>query len=171
MLTTKNLRLVAFTDAHYQAIFANDNQTLGELLGCAAPTHWTEYEDAREALPVLYQFFRELEGDWRWGSFFIICENRLAGNCGFKGRPDSQNTVEIGYEIHPDFQNRGLATEAACALVQLALAAGVATVKAHTYEATNASAHVLRKAGFQLIGPVHDPDEGLLWAWQCTAVN
>lgn len=117
---------------------------------------------------ILYPFFREPEVDWRWGSFFSIYDSQLAGNYGFKGKPDSQTTVEIGYEIHPTFQNRGFATKAACALVELALSAGVAVVQAHTYEATNASANVPRKAGCQPVGPVHDPDEGLLRAWLCT---
>ncbi len=165
-LVTPNLKLIAFADEHYQAIFANDTNRLGYLLGCQTPESWTEYADAREALPVLYQFFKELEGDWRWGSFFIVHHHQLAGNCGFKGKPDAQDCVEIGYEIHPDFQGRGFATEAAQALVKLAFAAGVSKVKAHTYEATNASAKVLQKAGFELAGPVHDPDEGLLWAWR-----
>ncbi len=164
-LTTKNLRLIAFNDDHYQAIFSANNEKLGQLLGCETPQNWTEYDDAREALPTLYQFFLALEGNWRWGSFFIICDNRLAGNCGFKGKPDETNCVEIGYEIHPSFQNRGLATEAARALVDLALSAGVAAVKAHTLESTNVSARVLKKVGFQSVGPVHDPEEGLLWAW------
>ncbi|MDJ1480529.1 GNAT family protein [Cytophagaceae bacterium YF14B1] len=164
-IKTERLELIPFAEEHYQAIFVNDNHKLGKLLGCEPPESWTEYDDAKEALPILYKFFMDLNGDWRWGSFFIKYDNQLAGNCGFKGKPDTNNCVEIGYEIHPNFQNKGLATEAACALVKIALEAGVITVKAHTFELANASAHVLKKAGFHSTGPVHDPDEGLVWAW------
>jgi RimJ/RimL family protein N-acetyltransferase len=41
-------------------------------------------------------------------------ENRLIGYCGFfRQIVDGIDEIEIGYRVHPDFWNRGLATEAA----------------------------------------------------------
>ncbi len=44
-------------------------------------------------------------------------ENRLIGYCGFfRQLVDEVNEIEIGYRLHPDYWNRGLATEAARAV-------------------------------------------------------
>jgi len=43
--------------------------------------------------------------------------NRLIGYCGFfEQAVDGVTEIEIGYRLDPDFWNRGLATEAACAV-------------------------------------------------------
>jgi ribosomal-protein-alanine N-acetyltransferase len=41
----------------------------------------------------------------------------VIGAAGFKGRPDARGAVDIGYGILPPWRRRGLATEAARALV------------------------------------------------------
>lgn len=44
-------------------------------------------------------------------------ENRLIGYCGFLRQiVDEIEEIEIGYRLHPDYWNRGLATEAARAV-------------------------------------------------------
>lgn len=44
-------------------------------------------------------------------------ENRLIGYCGFFCQiVDGMNEIEIAYRLHPDYWNRGLATEAARAV-------------------------------------------------------
>ncbi len=50
-------------------------------------------------------------------------DNRLIGYCGFfRQVVDEVNEIEIGYRIHPDYWNRGLATEAARAVRNYAFA-------------------------------------------------
>ena len=71
---------------------------------------------------------------------------------GFKGIPDHTGTVEIGYSIFDDFQRKGYATEATCALVDLAYQTGAAAVIAETLPSLIASQRVLEKNGFVLIG-------------------
>jgi [ribosomal protein S5]-alanine N-acetyltransferase len=93
--------------------------------------------------------------------------DRIVGQCGFKGPPSSDGIVEIAYAVHPDHQCRGYATEAATALVAYAFANDdVRIVCAHTLPEDNASTRVLTKVGFQLIGEVMDPDDGLVWRWE-----
>ena len=50
-------------------------------------------------------------------------ESRLIGYCGFfRQVVDQMNEIEIGYRLHPDFWNRGLASEAAQAVRDYAFA-------------------------------------------------
>ena len=89
------------------------------------------------------------------------------GTCGFKGPPDGDGAVEIAYGILPAYQNKGYATEAAAALVTFASASrDVRIVRAHTIERTGASARVLGKCGFECLGQVLDPEDGLVWRWE-----
>ena len=43
-------------------------------------------------------------------------EHSVIGYCGFHHHPEVPGEVEIGYRLHPDYWNRGLITEAACAV-------------------------------------------------------
>jgi ribosomal-protein-alanine N-acetyltransferase len=43
-------------------------------------------------------------------------EDAVVGYCGFFHHAEVPGEVEIGYRLHPDYWNRGLITEAACAV-------------------------------------------------------
>lgn len=103
----------------------------------------------------------------RWGSYFIIDKVRkeLLGTCCFKGKPDDLNIVEIGYEIKTAYQNNGLATEVAKALVQFAISQGVSGIRAHTLNEVNPSVKVLQKSGFHFEKEINDPADGIIWQW------
>jgi RimJ/RimL family protein N-acetyltransferase len=85
-----------------------------------------------------------------WGPLQVVLEETglAIGGIGFKGRPDPDGVVEIGYGLAPSVQGNGLATEAVLGLIDLARRLGFRTVTAET-DATNiASQRVLEKAGF-----------------------
>lgn len=89
------------------------------------------------------------------------------GGIAFKGLPDSDGMVEVGYGIEPEFQGRGYATEATLALVQFASESGqVRVVRAHTLSDHRASLRVLEKCGFQFVGDVLDPEDGPVVRWE-----
>ncbi|MEP6951997.1 MAG: GNAT family N-acetyltransferase [Ginsengibacter sp.] len=167
MITTERLNLISFTRKHYDAILKNDNVSLGKLLDVETPESWTSYKDARDAVPALIGFFESLGDDLSWGSYFIILqkERKLIGSCGFKGSPDFDNYVEIGYEIHPRFQSRGIGTEAAKALIDFAFTKNIDGIKAHTLREENNSVHILRRLGFIFQGEIEIRGEGPLWYW------
>jgi [ribosomal protein S5]-alanine N-acetyltransferase len=169
MITTNRLHLVPFTKAHYDAITANDNETLGQLLDIETPSSWTEFEDAIDALPVLISFFEKLNGDDRWGSYFFIHpqDKQLIGTGGFKGAPDEDGFVEIGYEIKAAFRNNGYAKEAAMGMILFAKnEAGINGVRAHTLPEENYSVRVLRSCAMKFIGRVNDPEDGEVFRWE-----
>jgi RimJ/RimL family protein N-acetyltransferase len=89
------------------------------------------------------------------------------GSCAYKAPPDADQTVEIAYGVDPAYQGRGVATEAAQALVDYALSSGqVRVVRAHTRPDGKASMRVLTKLGFTCIGEVLDPEDGLVLRWE-----
>jgi RimJ/RimL family protein N-acetyltransferase len=105
---------------------------------------------------------------WRYGFAVVHAEkNEVIGNAGFTGPPDPEGAVEIAYGIVPDYQRQGFATEAAQALVAFARTNDrVRTICAHTLPERNASTRVLEKCGFQRVGELIHPTDGLIWRWQ-----
>jgi [ribosomal protein S5]-alanine N-acetyltransferase len=91
----------------------------------------------------------------------------VVGNCAFKGPPDAEGIVEVAYYTDPNYCGRGFATEAASGLTEFAFASGqVRLVRAHTKSDNGASARVLTKCGFNLVGEVMDLEDGLVCRWE-----
>ena len=94
----------------------------------------------------------------------------VIGSCGYKDPPDLEGVVEIAYGVDPDYQGHGYATEAARALVHFAFGSdGVRLIRAHTLPGNDASTRVLTKCGFEKVGEVVDPEDGLVWRWERTS--
>ena len=85
--------------------------------------------------------------------WYAVCDRaggRMLGNCGlFAGRTGSAEP-EIGYEIRRSCQGRGLATEAAGAVLDDALASGISRVWATIRPRNTASLRVAAKIGMTL---------------------
>ena len=95
---------------------------------------------------------------------------RLLGSGGFAA-PPAERTVEIGYEVAPEFRGQGFGTAAARALVERAVASGdVDHVIAHTLPGPNASTGVLVSLGFEHVADQEDPEVGTVWEWRWTRV-
>jgi [ribosomal protein S5]-alanine N-acetyltransferase len=86
----------------------------------------------------------------------------VIGTGGFKG-PPADGTVEIAYGVVADQQSKGYGTKIAAALVAYAFGfADVDVVRAHTLPGSTASQRILLKCGFQRIGEMVDPEDGLV---------
>jgi RimJ/RimL family protein N-acetyltransferase len=86
---------------------------------------------------------------------FLILERtagapRIVGSCGLGRR--TSGAVELGYWISRPFWGRGLATEAGCALIEIARTLGLAQLEASHFIDNPASARVLEKLGFESTG-------------------
>ncbi len=105
---------------------------------------------------------------WIHGFSMVLRDGDVVvGMAGFKGPPGADGVVEIAYGLSQEYQGKGYATEAAEALVAFAFASGkVRVVRAHTLPEPNASTRVLTKCGFQYVGEVVDPEDGLVWRWE-----
>lgn len=129
-----------------------------DLVGVRLPQGWPEFPEA-------FGDCTEIPYPWHGYLFIRRDEPQLVGNGGFVGPPDSDGSVEIGYEIAPAFRNSGNATEAAAALMQLAFANGATTVVAHSLPWPNASTAVMQKLGMQFVADIASP-AGNVWRWQ-----
>lgn len=163
-IQTERLRLVACTLPLLAAI-VRDPRTLESMLGIVVPQGWPEFP---QAYPHAYDMLQADPALLGWWSYLFISRDGklLVGSGGFKGRPDVDGAVEIGYEIAPSLRNRGYATEATRGMVRYAFAdPDVACVDAHTLPEASASTRVLEKAGLRHVAVVHDKDDGEIWLW------
>jgi RimJ/RimL family protein N-acetyltransferase len=164
---TARLGLVPYCPAHWLALVAGEEQ-FAECFGLPAANGLRAFVEYI-SLPWLAALQTATEADpWVHGFAIVHPESQsVIGSVGFKGPPDAEGMVEIGYGIAPDFQGRGYATEAAMAGVEFAFACDrVRLVRAHTLPTANASTRVLTKCGFQRIGEVVDPEDGPVWRWE-----
>ena len=96
----------------------------------------------------------------RWHIIALAAKTAIGAAC-FKGPPNSDGEVELGYGIDPPHRNRGYMTEAAQALCEWAFGqAGVQSVVAITDRDNIASHTICRNCGMSLTG--ESPD-GLVW--------
>ena len=99
---------------------------------------------------------------WVHGFHVVNDAGVTVGLGAFKG-PPTEGLVEIAYAIEPEHQNKGYATGAARLLAAFAFETGhVNVVRAHTLMNGIASQRVLLKAGFEKIGEVIEPEDGLV---------
>ncbi|KAA0948753.1 GNAT family N-acetyltransferase [Sporosarcina sp. ANT_H38] len=90
-----------------------------------------------------------------WGPWFVIDNesNSVIGDIGFKGRPQADKIVEVGYGIIPSEWGKGYATEAVNEIVNWAFASQrVDRVIAECLDDNYASIKVLKKLGMEEVG-------------------
>lgn len=142
----------------------SSRQAFAQLLGVRLPEGWPEFPEA---------FAPDVASSpppWTGYLFADKDSCALIGNGGFVSAPDAAGTVEIGYEIAPEYRNRGFATEAAAALVDIARGAGARAVIAHSLPFPNPSNAVMRKLGMTFDSEVGDGDNKV-WRWHLTLAS
>lgn len=171
-IATPRVRLLPFAPAELLALRDGVAQ-FETLTGLHAADGLRGFVVSDDVSPAWLERLRASTGYDPWSHGFAVVEgdsDTVVGVAGFKGPPDDFGVVEIAYGIVPAYEGRGYATEAAAALVDFAQRDGrTRIVRAHTLPQRNASTHVLTKCGFELLGEVIDPEDGLVWRWERTA--
>ncbi len=149
-IETARLRLVPCSAevAHAAGV---DRAKVERLLSARVPEEWPA-SDLRDFLPFYAQMIDEDPSQLGWGIWLVVeaREETVIGDAGFKGGPDAEGTVEIGYSILPAFRQRGYATEAADALIRWAFAhPRVRRVVAECLDDNTPSILILRSLGMQ----------------------
>lgn len=165
-IETKNLKLIQCNIEILNEAIAG-NEKLEKKLRVTVQDNWTEFGIG--ALQYSLDRLSESKDEAGWWTYFPIHkqDNKLIGSGGYKGKPTPEGTVELGYEISPDYRNRGLATEMTNGLIQNAFKDGrIKSIIAHTLGQENPSTRVLKKCGFEKVEEINDPDDGLIWKWE-----
>jgi len=101
-----------------------------------------------------------------WGPWFVIDNesDSVIGDIGFKGKPQADKIVEVGYGIISSECGKGYATEAVNEIVNWAFASQkVDSVSAECLDDNYASIKVLKKLGMQ---EVEKEDNMIKWKLQ-----
>jgi len=153
MLETPRLQLIPLTLAQLE-LALNDLLALSREMGVSLPADLLDKNVVR-ALGMKIQKMRTAAIDRHlWYTYWLIVipvERAGAGFIGFKGYPDEDGKTEIGYGIHPAYQNKGYMTEAIRALVDWAFSHPFCRGITATTVINPASKRVLEKLGAQLL--------------------
>jgi [ribosomal protein S5]-alanine N-acetyltransferase len=166
MLSTDQLQIIN-CDLQMVKALLRGNATLSLFLGVEVPRDWTE--SGSPSFQCISARLREFPNDAKWWAWLAVLreENRLVGSCGYKGAPNADGEVEIGYEIAASHRRMGLGTEVALALRDFAFGhREVTKVKAHTLAGQNASTRILERCGMTRVAEVMDDADGSLWRWE-----
>jgi [ribosomal protein S5]-alanine N-acetyltransferase len=109
-------------------------------------------------------FLHDTTKDPLYYTFWTIIskqENVMVADCCFKGEPNANREIEIGYGTYPNFEGKGFMTEAVGELVRWAFEQpNVQSVTAQTAQSNIASQKILQKNNFVQYGQT---DENILW--------
>ncbi|MCP1143332.1 GNAT family N-acetyltransferase [Lysinibacillus endophyticus] len=98
-----------------------------------------------------------------WGVWLVLNkeDNKIIGDIGFKGKPNLENTVEVGYGIIASARNKGYATEAVSEIIKWAFSfENVERIVAECLKDNHASIKVLEKLQMKRI---ESDNEMLKW--------
>lgn len=140
-LFTSRLRLGTIQEADKTAmlrIFQNE---------AICKTYMIPQFQTREDTLRLFHRLQELSLSDDHVVYGIYMQDRLIG---FLNDVETvEDTIEMGYVIHPDYQNNGYATEAFSAVIQVLFSMGYTTVKAGAFAENMSSIRVMEKCGMK----------------------
>jgi [ribosomal protein S5]-alanine N-acetyltransferase len=153
MLETPRLQLVPLTLAQLE-LALNDILSLAREMGLTIPPDILDTNVIRAIGMKIKKMQAADVADHPWYTYWLIvirADNAGAGLIGFKGYPNEEGRTEIGYGIHPTYQNKGYMTEAIRALVDWAFSHPYCRGITATTVINPASSRVLEKLGAQLL--------------------
>jgi ribosomal-protein-alanine N-acetyltransferase len=112
--------------------------------GLIAVDDWPHADTAEALRPMAEHGGPSSDGGW-----LVVADGQVVGDCGWRGGPDADGDVEIGYGLAPSARGQGLGTEAVGILVAWAeQQPGVRRVVARVQAGNTASLRLLHRLGF-----------------------
>ena len=149
VLETNRLVLREFTSVDVRAVF--------EMFARQDMNKWLQHEPMQsieEAEQRVRDRINLFERGWgfRWAIAFKERPEELIGSCGYFSVRIATHTVEIGFEIHPDYWRHGIMTEALTAVLDYSFSEDarmpVYRVEALVDPGNVASIRLMEKLGF-----------------------
>ncbi len=121
-LETERLRLIPMSLEFVSGIINNDSTVYFDF-DVKKTDEWPEKADIKDILTLIHDSLsRKSVPDGFDAWLFVNKEdNCIIGDGGFKGSPDEEGHIDIGYAIIESQRNRGLAFEAVSALLHWGL--------------------------------------------------
>ena len=162
-IDTQRLAIIALPENQLRLSLYHPEQ-VSESLGCKM-TEGAFSDASRRAIYVKLEKMEQVSEKLHpWFTYWLIVlkETKMGiGLVGFKGLPDGDGEVEIGYGISSEYQGNGYMTEAVRGLVIWAFQQpGCSSVRAETLRTNIASQRVLQKSGFFV---THDTQMEIYW--------
>lgn len=102
-------------------IMVKNKNALKSILGLDISANWL-LEEIKDFLRVYFELLQSDPSLLGWGIWIIVYKNeqKIIGDIGFKGKPDNEGNIEIGYYIVPEYRRHGYCHEASNELVEWA---------------------------------------------------
>ncbi|MCL4445180.1 MAG: GNAT family N-acetyltransferase [Candidatus Thermoplasmatota archaeon] len=149
IIKTKRLMLRQPQHEDAEAVFSIKSDPLVTLPYCAEP--YTRMEQARGWIERLHSTYRDEEGIM----WFItpIGENNVIGDCTLWHIDSESECAELGYELNRSYWGRGIASEAASAVIEFGFNGMLLNrVEACPFSENRPSTGLLDRLGFTLEG-------------------
>ncbi|MCM3080563.1 MULTISPECIES: GNAT family N-acetyltransferase [Brevibacillus] len=161
---TQRLILIPFTIKIAKSIIQGKYEELTDM-GLGLGEGWPD-EDTMETLPKIIKALELVEEPTGFESWMVIKKDEMSiiGDAGFKGRPNTEGEVDIGYGIIEAERKKGYGFETATGLVVWAFSQPeVNKITAKCLINNIDSARLLKKMKFKEISR---DDEMLYWSIQ-----
>ncbi len=160
---TQRLPMVSWTAELIDAVL-HDSSPLETIVGATLAPGFPNHPVRNLVLPTTLARVRCHPGYGWWNGMIVHTGDRVViGSMGFKAPPDDDGAVEIGYDIVPNYQGQGYATEMGRAFVHGAWQQpSVRPITAECLSDNLASIRVMEKLGMQRAA---EQDHMLDWAW------
>ncbi|MDQ4144130.1 MAG: GNAT family N-acetyltransferase [Actinomycetota bacterium] len=162
VVETERTRLVLMSPAFMEAMLAGNRARASDLLGAEIPDEWPDEGD-RWLLRIRAEQLRTDPSSSPWLVRAIVerTEPRMLGHVGFHGPPDENGIVEIGYTVLAPYRRRGLAREAARAMLAWAHREhGIKHFRASASPENEPSLRLIESFGFFQVGVQWDERDG-----------
>lgn len=149
-LLSDRLIFIPFTLETATSILQGNLEVL-EILGLKTDENWPD-DEIIETLPKIIKKLELVMQPTGFESWMIVKQDNrfVIGDAGFKGKPNANGEVDIGYSIIEKEQKRGYGFETAKKLVDWAFSQqGVNFITASSLINNIASARILEKLGMQ----------------------
>lgn len=163
LLETERLLIKPLSYGQLQLYMSTGDYALERDLGLE-PHPRVVSGEVKEALEqVILPQVADAGDNYLFSTFWTIIDKRknvMIGDLCFKGAPNEQGEIEVGYGTHSDFQNKGFMTEALGAVIQWAMRQpSVKTVLAETTNENLASHKTLARNHFVVFKQV----DNMIW--------